>query len=252
MNSKIIFVFTHLAVAGLGVYAGWKLCMHELYESFNDELQEINDEWSQKCKEANDDADLAVDTANSYVAEIEYFRSKYGDEYKPDVNDESATDDEELTKSKKTYSTIANGYGSNAAKSVEQRLAESESPVEDDPDDQARMDEAASKRRNREEAAGKITGPYIISSEKFNIEKPTYDKVPLVWCLGDNTIYDDETEKPIDNRDEILGSKNLDIFLNDGSSQTYYIRNDAYAIDYEISKVSGTYKELVLGEYEKE
>lgn len=243
MRNKVVLLVSHILVGGVGLYLGYKMASKDLYDEFNAELDKIYDDMHSQLDETQSDLEEAYKDFDEVEDEAEWWRKKYPDDFIAYKAEKAKQEDEETKEQYEQQTKRYNQAVKNLNKS-EADLASEEHPTDDD---EERMQEAASERESKKAKAP--LKPYLISVEQYNLEKPTYAKCALVWALGDDTIYDDETEQPMDNRNEVLGQDNLNKFIANGADQTCYIRNDAYAIDYEVSKVSGSYKELILDDY---
>lgn len=114
-------------------------------------------------------------------------------------------------------------------------------PYDDDEDDGLVkvMDDAAV------DTIIKKSKPKLIKVEDFG-EIFTYDTETLYLYNGDS-ILADENDDIIENEDELIGDC-LDKFnFRDSNETSIYVRNDRLRTDYEILKVSGSYRDDVIG-----
>lgn len=105
---------------------------------------------------------------------------------------------------------------SNKIDDVESRLAALEHPREDE--------------ENKK--------PYFIDIDDFDSVTLGYDKKELSYYMEDGTLVDEKDE--ILSIVDTVGGTNLESFENSLESSCY-IRNEALKVDYEISKVFGSY-----------
>lgn len=84
----------------------------------------------------------------------------------------------------------------------------------------------------------------IIPSDEFG-ELDGYDE--HFWLLYNNDILVDEFNKIVNDKELYIG-KSLDLFDDDDSDDTIYIRNHNTCIDYEIIKVDEDYEEDTIEE----
>lgn len=89
--------------------------------------------------------------------------------------------------------------------------------------------------------------PYIISLEEFTEGEEHYDKVTLYFYDVDEALAE-EDETLIDDPEAIVGANNLTAFgdMSDGDPDTIYVRNERFAIDYEIIRLPKSYVEMTL------
>lgn len=89
--------------------------------------------------------------------------------------------------------------------------------------------------------------PYVISQAEFDNDHPNYDKLSITYYEADDTLAD-EQEEIIDDPDTIVGEDTLKSFGKGSDDEDIvYARNDQLGIDYEISRVHGSYEETVMG-----
>lgn len=89
--------------------------------------------------------------------------------------------------------------------------------------------------------------PYIITHDEFYDSDREYDNHLLTYFEVDDTLVDD-TDKPLENVDQLVGEDNL-VRFGSGSrdKNIVFIRNEHLGIDYEITRSKGSYLEEVLG-----
>lgn len=81
--------------------------------------------------------------------------------------------------------------------------------------------------------------PYIIDYESFNSEKTNYDKITLEYFTEDGIVV--ENDEPLIDLTNTIGNT-LDYF-DRNELTSMYVRNDNFAIDYEIVKVEGRWSD---------
>lgn len=86
--------------------------------------------------------------------------------------------------------------------------------------------------------------PYVISYDEFAEEHNEYSKITLYYYVDDDTICG-EDEEIIAEYDEFIGWDALN-YLE--VNTTVWVRNDRIAADYEVTRVNGSYQELIMGE----
>lgn len=89
--------------------------------------------------------------------------------------------------------------------------------------------------------------PYTISVAEFMANDNDYDQITLTYFFADRTLADD-SEKAIDDVDEIVGLENLKQFGRDsGNDAIVYIRNERLGSDFEVIRDGRSYSKDVLG-----
>jgi hypothetical protein len=206
-------------------------------------------------------------TLGALVA-YEIARHKYelseDEQYFADLADELKEDEESTEEIKRTYNkdnypkkegkvivitkdkykkTIENlGYDANKDDRIDP--AELESPPEDDSEEE---DEYDGQFMSYESNGGDT---HIITMEEFAEEMGHYDKISLTF-YEDDEVLTDESEEIIDDPIAILGEDALVSFgVGSGDPEVVYVRNDWLQIDYEVIRLSKSYKETVLGDIE--
>ena len=88
--------------------------------------------------------------------------------------------------------------------------------------------------------------PMIITEENWNSKHPTYEKIQLFYYAGDR-VYADINDEEVNVASDHLGSDAHEHFGElSNDPDILYIRNHAEMTDYEITKLDGSYAELVL------
>lgn len=91
------------------------------------------------------------------------------------------------------------------------------------------------------------TEPFEIFEEEYESgEEAYYDKKELFLYLGDGVLADEVDDAVY--ADETIGEDNLKKFLEDEFEKVMYIRNPATDIDYEVTKVSSSFKDVAAGD----
>lgn len=89
-------------------------------------------------------------------------------------------------------------------------------------------------------------GPYVINTEEFSEEMSHFDKLTIYYYEDDDTLTDDN-EEILSDVNSIVGDA-LENFGNGSDDpEVVYVRNERMAIDYEVIRLSKSYKETVLG-----
>ena len=92
--------------------------------------------------------------------------------------------------------------------------------------------------------------PYIISYSEFTNENPFYSKAHLSYYAEDEVLAD-EHDEIVDDIYGNIGDSALHSFgMDPEDPDIVYVRNDNRSIDFEITRIDGSYSEMVLGEYE--
>jgi hypothetical protein len=89
--------------------------------------------------------------------------------------------------------------------------------------------------------------PYVIRFEEFLETKPGYTAEQLTYYEGDGTLCKDDDEL-VDDVNGLVGDQNLLKFgLGSQDVNVVYIRNERYNCDFEVTRVKGTYDQVVHG-----
>lgn len=87
--------------------------------------------------------------------------------------------------------------------------------------------------------------PYVIHQDEYSDRG--FSGVTLTYYEGDDILCD-EHNKPIDNKDQLIGEENLARFGHgSGNPNIVYIRNELLSIDIELLKDDGSYVEKLHG-----
>lgn len=88
------------------------------------------------------------------------------------------------------------------------------------------------------------TDPFEIFEEEYESgEEEYYDKAELFLYLDDEVLADDADD--VVYPDETIGLDNFEKFLSNDREKTIYIRNPRTDTDYEVTKVTASYKESI-------
>lgn len=89
--------------------------------------------------------------------------------------------------------------------------------------------------------------PYVITLEQFSEEMVNFDKLTIYYYEDDGTLAD-ENEEIISDETYIVGDEAL-IMFGEGSDdpEIVYVRNEKLMSDYEVIRLSKSYKDEVLG-----
>lgn len=86
---------------------------------------------------------------------------------------------------------------------------------------------------------------YVITFEQFNDEHDDYDKGDLTYYEADDILVDSQ-ESPIDDVEGLIGPDALTRFGDASRDKNIvYVRNDRISMDFEISKDSRSYVEML-------
>lgn len=118
------------------------------------------------------------------------------------------------------YHKIASNY----KKNLDEVIAESESPSDDDPDD--------------EDANEGNDDIFIMSSEEFNTSE--YDSANLIYYAEDDALFDGVEE--IEDREVLVGSCLESLDIPKGKEGVVFIRNEKLGMDYEIDVLWDKYE----------
>lgn len=89
--------------------------------------------------------------------------------------------------------------------------------------------------------------PYIIHQDEFASSDTDYAQVTYVYYAGDDVLVD-EDEKPLTNRDFLIGPNVLTRFGHGTDDYNIlYVRNPNLELEFEICRTLGSYEEEVLG-----
>ena len=98
---------------------------------------------------------------------------------------------------------------------------------------------ALNKEMDEARESGKY--PYIIERSEYLNGKQWYEKLDYIYYEGDDTLADDKDE-PIDNPEEIVGSRFRELFGRDADDpDVLYIRNEQRGADFEIARLTRCY-----------
>lgn len=92
------------------------------------------------------------------------------------------------------------------------------------------------------------TGPFIMAEEEWLDPKSTWETVNLTYYEDDRVLVDERTEEIVKNPETLIGSLALTSFGELCSDpDTVFIQNNDEELYYEVSRLHGSYGELVLG-----
>jgi hypothetical protein len=87
--------------------------------------------------------------------------------------------------------------------------------------------------------------PYVIPEEEFMLNEPEYNQVTVTYFVKDDTVAD-ERDEAMTAINATIGVAHLQSFAGSPDT-TFYVRNDALKVDFEITKSTGAFAEEVLG-----
>lgn len=140
---------------------------------------------------------------------------------------------------------------------VDEAEDEASEAEEDAPTEEAFQDVEATRRANAfasggdnwdllKEMRGRTeSAPYVLHKDEFYADEKGYGQHSLSYYAGDN-IMADEDDKPVYNHDIIVGE--LKWGHGSGDPLIFYVRNDKYRAEYEITYVDGLFSVEVMGE----
>jgi hypothetical protein len=88
--------------------------------------------------------------------------------------------------------------------------------------------------------------PYIISHEEFMVAEPGFEQVSFTYYAEDDMLAD-ARDQPIPLVDEVIGEDNLRFGYGSDDDNTVFVRNEKLAIDFEITKSTGSFAGEVMG-----
>lgn len=88
--------------------------------------------------------------------------------------------------------------------------------------------------------------PYLISHLDFHETETEWSKISLAYYEDDDTLAGDD-DRPIDNIEGLIGEIHLNFFgLRSDDKNIVYVRNPQISSDFEITRNSGSYDQIVL------
>lgn len=88
-------------------------------------------------------------------------------------------------------------------------------------------------------AGGEDSGPQTITSFAFSQNDDDFEQVDLQYYIEDDYLcYADDPGEAIDNKDELVGDQNLNMF-NLTDADTIWVRNPKYRQSFEIERLYG-------------
>lgn len=90
--------------------------------------------------------------------------------------------------------------------------------------------------------------PILISSDDFDYGRPEFDKVQLVYYVGDDTLIEAESEEEVMDEERVLGNCLNESGMRDpeNTEDVIFVRNFAFNTDYEISKSWLEFAEIAM------
>ena len=122
---------------------------------------------------------------------------------------------------------------------VENLMAETESPDEDDDDVISKEDMDAEIWEHKSIWAADKKDPYLISYEDME-EHPELEKTTLMYYAGDRTLTTEDEELIEDVQKTVGNCLEISDFEN-SDDRTIFVRNKVLGCDFEIVKVDGSY-----------
>lgn len=210
MNSKVKNILIFAAGATIGVLAGYIVAKRKCDEFYREELEDVTNtlrETLRKKKEKIIEDAESIDEMSA-VVEIPVKKKKTN---------------------RQNYKNLTRIYASG------------------NPEPVAEINESEEEYKYRNLSNKDDNEPHVITIEQFSEECDQYDK-STIYYYEDDDVLADENEEVIIDVDSIVGGEALTSF-GEGSedSEVVYVRNDRLQIDYEIIRLSKSYKETVLG-----
>ena len=146
-----------------------------------------------------------------------------------------------LVMNRDRYHRIAKRY--NGDTEISNAIADPEDLVAPARDEEEEYHEF--ERRSQEANRIARTEPYVITLQDFTEDRNDFDKITIYYYEDDDTLAD-ENEEIISDYISIVGRHALDRF-GDGSedAEVVYVRNERISTDYEVIRLSKSYKETV-------
>lgn len=90
--------------------------------------------------------------------------------------------------------------------------------------------------------------PYLISHEEFHNTETEWDKMSIMYYEEDDVLTD-EKDRVVSDIEYLIGEKHLDFFglRSGGDKNQVFVRNPQLSSDFEVTRHSGSYTEVVLG-----
>lgn len=170
------------------------------------------------------------------LATRSYFQKKYAD-----IADTEIRDMREYTK-RKVNDILEERRDDEAVKEIEKE------GVEEDAIPSVYRNYVSSFDAEKEHPEDDIPSePFEIFEEEYESgEEAYYEKKELFLYLGDQVLAD-ETDDAV-YADETIGEENLEKFLANDFEKVMYIRNPSTDVDYEVTKVSSSFKDIMAGD----
>lgn len=247
---KLIIVGTFIAGAVAGFFAGWKTMERKYAEMADQEIQDVKDAYGRRLdhiedehqaeldrlrgpgeNELNESLERAGEVARN-VRNLEAFRNA------PNPLSRSSLDNNPYEQAKTNYSLA----GRQAASIDHDDNRSDNDPSEDDEKDEGSQTDAAG-RTERDLTSIDRTEPYVITSDEFLHEFDHHEKESLYYYTVDDVLTDDQLE-PVKNQLNVVGQ---DAINRLSVEQNVWVRNEPLTTDYEIIRVTKSFKESVLG-----
>jgi hypothetical protein len=143
------------------------------------------------------------------------------------------------------YKKLVRRYDTLYNKNDDVDPAELERPEEDDAEEEEREFQKISQdyyNHNRDNVK-----PYVITTEEFAEDMNHFDKLTIYYYEDDQTLAD-ENEEMIEDVASVVGDEALNEFgRGSDDPEIVYVRNEKMEIDYEVIRLSKSYKETVGG-----
>lgn len=149
------------------------------------------------------------------------------------------SDSNDYVRAKTAYHKLAKekeGIGSYMIQGMEEGMRDEEYEDESDPAIEAEIDSS-----DMIEVETNI--PYVISVDEFTDTNVHYDKLTLFYYINDEVLTDDN-EEIIANPFDVIGGEAISALA---TVEAVYVRNEPIATDYEVVRLTSSYKQLIMG-----
>jgi hypothetical protein len=239
MNKKLKSILIFTAGVGVGALVAYIILnrranteyLGTYEETFEDDLPQIQDD----TDEDNTPGECIIRGIKEGVEETAAVRSE---------------DNKVRALPKDRYKKLVRRYDTLYNKNDDVDPAELERPEEDDAEEEQREFQKISQdyyNHNRDNVK-----PYVITTEEFAEDMNHFDKLTIYYYEDDQTLAD-ENEEMIEDVASVVGDEALNEFgRGSDDPEIVYVRNEKMEIDYEVIRLSKSYKDTVGGFTEDE
>ena len=188
-----------------------------------------------------------IDEVNTVVS----IATKYREDFKDEIDPNNIRKDDEKKNSNLVGNSSLRGTRTHEYNNTKQNYhlidRQTEHCSEPDEDDAAYEGHDEVNPSSEDNVSVDYENPYVIDDISFSEEFINHDKLSIIYYEEDDVLAD-ENEDIMDDVDRAVGYNNLNILNADLTHpDMIYVRNERFAIDYEITIVHGSYQELVQG-----